>query len=141
SVLSILTNYAVAKTTVDYLKIGHVGLALSISVVSIVNFALLFFFMRRRLGGIEGGVLFGTFAKVLGASAVMGGVCWMVSNRFENYLGLSNVLTRLLNVGFSIAAGIVVFYLAARLLKVNELTQLTRALERKFGARLRGSRR
>jgi putative peptidoglycan lipid II flippase len=138
SLLSIVTNYAVAVLTVDYLKIGHRGLALSISVVSIINFALLFFFMSRKLHGIEGRSLFTTFAKVTLASAVMGAVCWMISRQIENQLGAAGLLARLVNVGVSIAAGIVVFYLGVRLLKVSEIDQLTRGLRRRFGARFRG---
>ena len=135
SLLSIVTNYAVAKFTVDYLKIGHIGLALSISAVAIVNFALLFFFMRRKLNGIEGRSLLSTFAKVILASAAMGAVCWLVSDRIENYLGLDGMFARLINVSASIAVGVVVFYLGARLLKVGEITQLTGAIERKFRSR------
>jgi len=81
SLLSIVTNYAVAKTTVDYLGMGHRGLALSISVVSIVNFALLFFFMRRRIGRFESRGLVSTFVKVTLAAAVMGGICWLLSRQ------------------------------------------------------------
>jgi putative peptidoglycan lipid II flippase len=139
SLLSIVTNYAVAKFTVDYLKIGHIGLALSISAVAIVNFAILFFFMRRKLDGIEGRSLLSTFAKVMLASAAMGAVCWLVSNRIENNLGLQGLFARLINVSASIAVGVVVFYLGARLLKVGELTQLTGAIERKFRERFRRS--
>jgi putative peptidoglycan lipid II flippase len=139
SLLSIVTNYAVAKFTVDYLKIGHIGLALSISAVAIVNFAILFFFMRRKLDGIEGRSLLSTFAKVMLASAAMGAVCWLVSNRIENNLGLQGLFARLINVSASIAVGVVVFYLGARLLKVGELTQLTGAIERKFRARFHRS--
>jgi len=140
SLLSIITNYAVAKITVDYLKIGHVGLALSISAVAIINFALLFFFMRRRLGGIEGRGLLATFAKVTLAAAAMGAVCWVVSDRIENYLSLDGLFARLVNVGVSIAVGVIIFYLAASLLKVGELNQLTAALQRKFGAHFRKNR-
>ncbi|HEY9435990.1 MAG TPA: murein biosynthesis integral membrane protein MurJ [Blastocatellia bacterium] len=139
SLFSIVTNYAVAKFTVDHLKIGHIGLAISISAVSIVNFALLFFFMRRKIEGIEGRGLLSTFVKVMLASAAMGAVCWFLSDRIENYLGLDGLFARLINVGASIAVGVVVFYLGARLLKVGELTQLTGAIERKFGARFRRS--
>jgi putative peptidoglycan lipid II flippase len=135
SLLSIVTNYAVAKYTVDYLKIGHIGLALSISAVAIVNFALLFFFMRRKLDGIEGRSLLSTFAKVTLASAAMGAVCWLVSDRIENYLGLDGIFARLINVSASIAVGVIVFYVCARLLKVGELTQLTGAIGRKFRSR------
>jgi putative peptidoglycan lipid II flippase len=139
SVLSIVINYAVAKFTVDYLKIGHVGLALSNSAVSIVNFAILFFFMRRKLDGIEGSGILSTFAKVMLASTAMGAVCWLLSDRIENYLGMDGLFARLINVGVSVSVGVIVFYLGARLLKVGELTQLTGAIERKFGARFRRS--
>jgi putative peptidoglycan lipid II flippase len=139
SILSIVINYAMSKITVDYLKIGHIGLALSISAVSIVNLAILFFFMRRKLNGIEGLGLSSTLAKVTLASAAMGAACWLISHQIENHLGLDRLLPRLINVSASIAVGIVVFSLAARLLKVDELTQLTRAIERKFGSRFRRS--
>jgi putative peptidoglycan lipid II flippase len=139
SLLSIVINYAVSKFTVDYLNIGHIGLALSISAVSIVNFALLFFFMRRRLNGIEGRVLFSTFGKVTMAAAAMGAICWRVSHLIENNLGLDRLLARLINVSASIAVGVLVFCLAAWLLKVDELTQFTGALRRRFVARFRRS--
>jgi putative peptidoglycan lipid II flippase len=140
SLLSIVINYAVAKFTVDYLGKGHIGLALSNSAVSIVNFAILFFFMRRKLDGIEGRGLLSTFAKVTLASAAMGAVCMFLSDRIENYLGMGGLFARLIDVGASIAVGVAVFYFVARLLKVGELTQLTGAIERKFGARFRRSR-
>jgi putative peptidoglycan lipid II flippase len=140
SLLSIVINYAVAKFTVDYMEKGHVGLALSNSAVSIVNFAILFFFMRRKLDGIEGRGILSTFAKVTLASAAMGAVCLFLSGRIENYLGMDGLFARLINVGASIAVGVAVFYLVARLLKVGELTQLTGAIGRKFGARFRRSR-
>jgi putative peptidoglycan lipid II flippase len=139
SLLSIVIFYAVAKLTVDYWKIGHIGLALSISAVMTVNFAVLFFFIRRKLGGIEGRSLGSVFVKVTLASMVMGAICWFISGRIEDYLGLEGLFARLINVGVSIAVGVVVFYLGARLLKVGEVTQLTRAIERKFGARFRRS--
>lgn len=137
SLLSIVTNYVVAKATVDYLGLGHRGLALSLSVVSIVNFALLFFFMRRKLGQLEGGSLLSTFVRVTLAAAVMGVLCWLLSQQIETALGTESLIARLLDVGISIAVGITVFYLAARWLKVKELDQMTAALQRKFGARFR----
>jgi len=107
----------------------------------VFRFAVLFFFIRRKLGGIEGRSLGSVFAKVTLASIVMGAICWFISDRIEDYLGLERLFARLINVGVSIAVGVVVFYLGARLLNVGELTQLTSAIERKFGARLRADRR
>ncbi len=135
SLFSIITNYVVAKSTVDYFGMGHRGLALSISVVSLVNFALLFIFLRRKVGKIEGGKLLATFVKVTAAAAVMGAICWMVSQQIEAVLGKASLFARLIDVGASIAIGIVVFYVAARIFKVGELDQMVRAFKRKFGSR------
>jgi putative peptidoglycan lipid II flippase len=132
SLLSVLTNYFVASLTVDYLGIGHRGLALSISVVAIINFVLLLYFMRRRLNGIEGNSLALTFLKVLLASSVMGAVSLVVSNWIESGLGSRSLYVRLIDVGASISAGIIVFFLSARLLRIGELDQMTRALKRRF---------
>lgn len=135
SLFSIITNYVVAKSTVDYLGMGHRGLALSISVVSLVNFALLFVFLRRKVGKIEGGKLLSTFVKVMAAATVMGAICWVVSHQIEALLGKASLGARLIDVGVSIAIGIVVFYVAARIFKVGELDQMVRAFKRKFGSR------
>ena len=140
SLFSIVTNYAVAKSTVDYFGMGHRGLALSISVVSIVNFALLFVFLRRKVGKIEGSRLLSTFIKVVAAATVMGAVCWLVSNQIEAALGNLSLMARLLDVGGSIAIGIGVFYLAARVFKVSELDQLTQLVQRKLGSRFGGKK-
>lgn len=137
SVISIATNYLVAWLTVEHFGIGHRGLALSISAVAAVNFALLLFFMRRRLNGIEGRSLFVTFAKVLPASALMGAVCWFASHQIEAFLGTKSLLVRLMNVGTSVALGIGLFYVTASLLKVRELNQMTAVVQRKFGRRFR----
>lgn len=135
SLFSIITNYAVAKSTVDYFGMGHRGLALSISAVSIVNFALLFVFLRRKVGKMEGGNLFPTFAKVSAAAAVMGAICWLVSQQIEATMGTVSLAARLIDVGASIAIGMTVFYLAVRALKVGELDQMTNMLKRKLGPR------
>jgi putative peptidoglycan lipid II flippase len=140
SLLSIIINYAVASLTVEYLGIGHRGLALSISAVAIINFLFLFFAMRRRLGSIEGRSLMLVFIKVTAASCLMGVVCWIVSHQIERFLGVDSLLDRLIDVGGSIAIGIAVLYPAARLLKVDEVDQLTAVLTRKFGKFFRRSR-
>jgi putative peptidoglycan lipid II flippase len=132
SLFSILTNFVVATLTVDYLGMGHSGLALSISMVAIINFLVLFFFMRRKLGHLEGRELASTFLKVLAASLVMGALSWMTSYEIENRFGTEQFLLRLIDVGVSISVGLIVFYLLARLLHVSELDQITGALRRKL---------
>jgi putative peptidoglycan lipid II flippase len=135
SLFSILINLVVATLSVDYLGMGHSGLALSISIVAIINFLVLFFFMRRKLGHLDGNELSATFVKVLAASLVMAALSWLTSNAIENRLGTGKFSLLLIEVGASIAVGMIVFYLIARLLRVRELDQMTGALRRKLGNR------
>ena len=135
SLVSILTNYVVATVTVEYLRIGHRGLALSISVVAIVNFLLLLFFMRAKLGGIEGWRMLSTLSRVLLASMVMGGACWQTSRQLDEWFGMTNFIGRLINVGGAITIGLLVFAASARLFRLEELTRLTGAIRSRFGRR------
>jgi putative peptidoglycan lipid II flippase len=132
SLVSIVTYYVVASVSVRQLGFGHRGLALSIAMVAIVNSVLLLIFMRRKLGRIEGRQLWATFAKVVLAASVMGLVCWLVSQRLEQMLGRETLTARLLDVGVSIGVGVTVLYLAAYLLKVEELDRLANLLGRKL---------
>ncbi len=132
SLLSIAINYLVASLSVNQFGLGHRGLALSVSAVALVNFALLLFFLRRKLGGIEGRDLMITLGKVLLASALMGAVCWLASDQMARRVGSESLVARMANVSLSIAIGVTVFYLAARALKVSELTQMAAALQRRW---------
>jgi hypothetical protein len=91
--------------------------------------------MRRKLGGIEGGSLLATALKVSLASAFMGLVCWFASRQMEARLGTQSTPSRILLVSASIGIGIVVFYLAARLLRIGELDQIAAKFRQKFGKR------
>jgi putative peptidoglycan lipid II flippase len=133
SLVSIVTNYIVAAVSVRYLGCGHRGLALSIAMVAIVNSILLFIFMRRKLGHIEGRQLITTLVKVVLAAGVMGLVCWLLSQHLEKLLGNETLTARLLDVGVSIGVSMVVFYLVAYWLKIEELDRITNLLSRKLG--------
>ncbi len=136
SVVSIVTNYIVASLAVRQFGFGHSGLALSIAAVAIVNSLLLLFFMRRKLGKIEGRSLFASFSKVTLAALVMGAICWLVSQQVESALGTKSLKARFLDVSVSVGLGIVVFFLSTRLLRVGEITQLTGIVARKLGRKV-----
>ena len=133
SVLSIITNYFVAKISIEYFGIGHRGLALSVSAVAIINFSLLFFFLRKKLNGIEGWGLLLTFVKVTAAALLMGVVCYYVSAHLRQFLGHEKLIARILTVAISVGVGALVFAVSAKLMKVSELEKLTATLMRRFG--------
>jgi putative peptidoglycan lipid II flippase len=73
SCLSIVVNALLNWVTIWKLGIGHAGLALATSAVAILNLAILFSILRRRLGALPG-VGDGLW-RVAVASAAVGLVC------------------------------------------------------------------
>ena len=131
SLASVAVNYVTALTMVRYLHIGHVGLALSTSVVAIFGFAAQLFLIRGRLGGIEGRYLATSIAKIAVASALMAAAVWLSSSQIEHWLG-TRTLARLVNVGVSISLGATVFGAFTKLLHVQEVDQVWTILARRL---------
>ncbi len=69
--VSVLVNYIVAVTSIREFGFGHQGLALAASAVALSNFAVLFFFLRRRTGGLEDWDLAAAFVKTTSAAMLM----------------------------------------------------------------------
>ena len=132
SLFSIVTNYIVASLAINRFGMGHRGLAMSISAVAIVNFTLLLYFMRRKLSGIEGRALIATFGKVSLASLLMGAVCYFINGWIATPIGQTTTLQQAGSVAASIGGGVIVFYLAAHLLRVRELDQILGVVQRKL---------
>jgi putative peptidoglycan lipid II flippase len=139
SLLSILVNFVMNWALIGILK--ERGLALSTSVVALMNFALLYLIMRRRIGGIDGRRTAATVGKIALASAVMGLLCWLVSHWLAAALGVwpapgfaaLGFAARLAIVLGSVGAGAAVFYGCAYVLRVPELEAAVGTLTRKLG--------
>jgi putative peptidoglycan lipid II flippase len=58
----------------------HRGLALSLAIAAFVNFALLFVFLRKKIGPFGEKDLLKSFFRVSGASAIMGFITWILRN-------------------------------------------------------------
>lgn len=132
SVLSIITNYFVAKLSIEYWGIGHRGLALSVSAVALINFGVLFFFLRRKLSGIDGLGLLLALVKIVAAALLMGAACYFLSEQITRFIGGQKLFARIVNVMLSVGVGVIVFGLVARVLRVSELEQLSAAVLRRF---------
>jgi putative peptidoglycan lipid II flippase len=134
SLLSMATNFVMNWMLVGVLQ--ERGLALSTSTVALMNFALLYAIMRRRVKGIEGRRTWITVAKIFTASAVMGAVCWAVSNGIGHFAG-QGLPARFANVFVSVSAGAGIFYLVASALGVQELKAATDIFIKRFARRTR----
>jgi putative peptidoglycan lipid II flippase len=127
---SIASNYVMNYLLVE--RFGHVGLALSTSTVALVNFILLLFFMRRKLGRLEGRRLVPALLKICLASAAMAAAVWLANAELAAHLPLQGFALYLAEVAAGLAVAAVVFYFACRLLRVSELDEALNA----FGGRL-----
>jgi len=133
SLLSMATNFVMNWMLVGLLQ--ERGLALSTSTVALMNFALLYLVMHRRVEGIEGRRTAIAVGKIIVASVVMGFVCWAISSFIGRIAGVS-FAARAINVAASVSAGAGVFYVAASMLGVQELRAATDVFAKRF-ARLR----
>jgi putative peptidoglycan lipid II flippase len=134
SLLSMATNFVMNWMLIDVLQ--ERGLALSTSTVALMNFALLYAIMHRRVKGIEGRTTVIAVGKIVAASAVMGVVCWAISRAIANGAGVS-FPARTANVAASVSVGVGVFYLVASALGIQELKAATKVFTSRFARLLR----
>lgn len=132
---SIVVNVVAVMAMINAAGFGHEGLALSTSAVAIFSSIALFILMRNRVGGIHGRNLWRTFVRVTLASVLMGAVVWASSHQIVGTLGTEK-LSRIIDLAVSIPLGLIVFYLACRVLGVTELDMAVNAvskpLQRRF---------
>ena len=127
SLFSVLINFGVAYSAVQFAGFGHAGLALSTSSVAIFSSVALFIIMRNRIGGIYGRNLWRSFSRVTLASIAMGATVWTSSHFIGNALGDSKT-AQLLNLAITIPLGMAVLWFACRALGIAELETAINAL-------------
>ena len=134
SLMSMAINFVMNWMLVGVLQ--ERGLALSTSTVALMNFALLYGIMHRRIDGIEGQRTAISVAKIIAASVVMGFACWGVSSVIGRAAG-PGFVARLINVAASVSAGAGVFYFAASMLGVQEMKAASEVLTNRFARLLK----
>ena len=118
------------------LGLGHAGLALATSVTAIASLVQLTWYLRRRVGPLEGGRMLNTLWRV-SAAAALAAVVSGLALRALGGAGHGNPFAQAGIVAGLLALALGVGYAAMKLLRVEELAtveQLTRSL----GRRLRG---
>lgn len=100
------------------------GYATSYSFAAILSLLIL----RRRLGGIEGRSLADGIWRVVAAALVTGAAAWGAVRGIGSVVDTSALGGQILEVGGSIAAGLVLFVGAVRLLRIEEFALIRRAL-------------
>ncbi len=117
--------------------LGHAGLALALSLASAAQFLLLLYFLKDKIGTAYLRHLTGSLVKASAASLIMGASLLALS--YVN-IGLSSgasSLLAVLRIVILVAAGVIIFLLAAYIVKSPELSSaggIFRSIMRKIAA-------
>jgi putative peptidoglycan lipid II flippase len=114
-VLNVALNLLLVRTSLSY-----AGLALGTGIAAIANAVLLFWMLRRRLGGLDDRRVITALVKVLLASAAMAAVAWGVEHQLALHWAGHEPWRRAVRVGLAISLGLGTLALAARLLRLHE---------------------
>ena len=129
AVVALVANVLLSLALMGPLK--HSGLALANSLSSMLNFVLLFYLLRKRLGHLEGRRILSTFARVAAASALMGLAAWWAV-RGEVWAGPGHTSLKAGWLFAVIAAAVCLYALLCRALKCEELDFVMDMLREKF---------
>jgi putative peptidoglycan lipid II flippase len=106
-----------------FYRFGTWGIPLATAVANVAGTAVLLLLFRRRFGRIEFGETADSAVRITAASAVLAAVSFAVWWGLDRAAGRS-FGGQFLSVGSALAAGIVVYLLACRALRVRELGAL-----------------
>ena len=120
SITGILINIILNYIFIYILKLGIFGLALSTSLVALINVFQLAFELRSRIGAY--GQMFEFFKKIFLSSSAMGLCVYTLKIFFEPHL--TRFWGNFFLLLITIVAGVAVFLAAARALKMKELYML-----------------
>jgi putative peptidoglycan lipid II flippase len=111
---------------------AHARLALSTSVVALINFFALAYLMRRRVKRLEGRRIVSSFLRIALASAALSVVGYFTYTAISGLTREHSFGARLLETLVPIAAGGLVFLMVARLLRIDELDQALQLIAGRF---------
>ncbi|NTU43688.1 MAG: murein biosynthesis integral membrane protein MurJ, partial [Nitrospirales bacterium] len=130
--LAMVTNIGLSFLLMGPLK--HNGLALANALASTVNFTVLFFLLRRKVGGIGTRRIVVSFIKIIASSAVMGIAGHLLSGVMD-WQTTGNGLVKALFLGGMIAVCGAVYVSLSYLLKSEEMVYLLDAVKKRKGKR------
>lgn len=135
SFFSIATNYGLNELFTFHFHFGHRGLALSTSLVALINFAILYRLMIQHAGGLETPALLGNLGKLAVASLPMALLCMGSQHWLFGGLEKMAFIPKAAAVLGTIGAAAGVFAGAVALLRIDEMEDVIRIVKQKFAGR------
>ncbi len=128
AIVALLANIVLGVLLMKPLQ--HNGLALALSLASMIYVVLLTWALHRRLGGFRWPLVAVSIGKSLLGAAVMGMVVWVISSwmfRYSHLLGISD----LMQLSICLAAGAAVYGGVTYAMKLPELQALLQSLAKR----------
>lgn len=132
SFVAIGTNLALNWFLTFHLHLAHKGLALSTSIVALINFLLLYWFMSRHTQGLETAETLQALLKTCAASLGLLLVCWAGNHWLLQDWAHMAFVPKAGALLLTIAGAAAVFFALALLLRVEEMGEVRALLARRF---------
>ncbi|MEW6003213.1 MAG: murein biosynthesis integral membrane protein MurJ [Nitrospirota bacterium] len=129
AVVAVATNVLFSILLMKSLK--HSGLALANSLASAMNFTLLFYFLRRKLKGIEEKGIFISFLKTLFASSIVGFLGGILTKGEIWYIH-GNTLYKAFYLSGTITVCIGIYLFVSYILKSEEASYVMEMVKQRF---------
>jgi putative peptidoglycan lipid II flippase len=129
AVITVAANILLSLVLMSPLQ--HSGLALANALASVLNFTLLFHFLRKRLERIDARRIFLSFIKILLASSIMGYVGWFLLHG-ELWKVHGNTTMKALYLSGTVAFCVVIYITISCMLKSEECSYVIRIIKQKF---------
>jgi putative peptidoglycan lipid II flippase len=130
SVVTILANLVLNVTLVNAL--GYKGLALGTALAAIVNASLLVVVLSRRIGGVDGARVAGSFARIAAASVAMAATAYYAEAWLHHLAPAPSIAMRAARVLGAITLGMTVLAVSAWALRIEEFRQATSRVLSRF---------
>ena len=130
-VLNVVLNLLLVRTSLSY-----AGLALGTGIAALANALMLYWMLRRRLGGLDDRRVVTALLKVLVASAAMAAVAWGVEHQLALHWAGDEPWRRAVRVGAAIGLALGTLALTARLLRLHEFEVAFGRVWSRIGGRL-----
>jgi putative peptidoglycan lipid II flippase len=125
-------NVALNYVLIFQAGLGHRGLALSTTLSATANFLVLFFVMRRQLGGFEGGALLRNLLSCGLAGAALAGTAWLGREWMSGWWEGADLLRRALGLLAVIGGSGMTYAVLCWLLRVPEIMTARELLQRRL---------
>lgn len=129
--INIILNFLLIKV------LAHGGLALAYSIAGLANMVLLLYYLRRKIGHIDGRRMLISFLKTGLASLLMGIVVYYTAQYIEINFDISNKIIQILQVLIAVGVGTLVYSLLVTLMKMEEAQMALGILTRRLNRRKR----